>query len=334
MTVGARQDTRNRATLRDVADEAGVSTATVSHALRNTGKMSEVTRERVRLTAARLDYRPNHLAASLRRQSTRTIGFVVVPNPDSGSQQRWASSSAEQLYSLVAEASKRGFSVTAIPENAPNLVESSRIDALCFFDIRDDVPALREAVRLGIPILTNDVADSRFDVVVDCGFATFSTQALTLLSARKDSIVGLLSQPRGMPRGAIAERVYRQWCAAHQTPAIVAHGTFDHSDVAERVGQLIDAGCNAIYSCNEAGPEMVTAITDRGLSIPEDVRLVATATLNTMTAASAGITTIVYHPELAAPHSFDSLIDAIQNPAIPRAIALPWELIESTSTAG
>jgi LacI family transcriptional regulator len=63
---------------------AGVSTATVSHALNGRGRLSDATRARVRGVAAELGYLPNHLARGLRRQQSETIGLLgdsIVTTP-------------------------------------------------------------------------------------------------------------------------------------------------------------------------------------------------------------------------------------------------------------
>lgn len=62
--------------IRDVAAVAGVSTATVSHALNGLGSMTDETRRRVIRIAQELNYRPNRMASSLRREKSHTIGFV------------------------------------------------------------------------------------------------------------------------------------------------------------------------------------------------------------------------------------------------------------------
>ncbi len=62
--------------IRDVAAVAGVSTATVSHALNGLGSMKDETRLRVIRVAKELNYRPNRMASSLRREKSHTIGFV------------------------------------------------------------------------------------------------------------------------------------------------------------------------------------------------------------------------------------------------------------------
>jgi LacI family transcriptional regulator len=67
------------ATIRDVAQLAGVSTATVSHVLNNTRAVSDVSKERVLAAMERLNYQPNAVARSLRMSETLTIG-LIVPN--------------------------------------------------------------------------------------------------------------------------------------------------------------------------------------------------------------------------------------------------------------
>ncbi len=70
---------RRAATVRDVAELAGVSTATVSRALDPvlSDRVSRETRERVRAAAERLSYTANHIARSLKTRSTRTIAILA-----------------------------------------------------------------------------------------------------------------------------------------------------------------------------------------------------------------------------------------------------------------
>jgi DNA-binding LacI/PurR family transcriptional regulator len=83
MSTDRPADKQSRMTLKDVAQLAGVSAATVSHALRGSGSVSEGTATRVREVAERIGYRPNLVATNLRRQRTQTIGFILptLANP-------------------------------------------------------------------------------------------------------------------------------------------------------------------------------------------------------------------------------------------------------------
>lgn len=71
--------------MREIADQAGVSVATVSRVLPRgtTAQVSEETRRRVERAAAELGYRPNHVARSLRTKRSRIIGVIIpdIQNP-------------------------------------------------------------------------------------------------------------------------------------------------------------------------------------------------------------------------------------------------------------
>ena len=62
------------ATLRTLARELGLSRATVSSALRGTGRVSPETQERVREAARKAGYRHNPLAATLMSEMRRSTG--------------------------------------------------------------------------------------------------------------------------------------------------------------------------------------------------------------------------------------------------------------------
>jgi DNA-binding LacI/PurR family transcriptional regulator len=70
-------------TIRDVAKAAGVSTATVSNVLNNTGKVGRRTHRLVLLTVKRMGYFPNAHARHLASRDSRTLGIIVsdIVNP-------------------------------------------------------------------------------------------------------------------------------------------------------------------------------------------------------------------------------------------------------------
>lgn len=64
-------------TIKDIAKELGISTSTVSRALRDSYEISTETKKLVLECARRLDYRPNPIALSLKEKRSRSIGVVV-----------------------------------------------------------------------------------------------------------------------------------------------------------------------------------------------------------------------------------------------------------------
>jgi LacI family transcriptional regulator len=67
-----------RATIRDVAAEAGVSVGTASKALNGQGKLRAETRERVAAAAQRLRFAPNTLAQALLAGRSFTVGLITT----------------------------------------------------------------------------------------------------------------------------------------------------------------------------------------------------------------------------------------------------------------
>src|SRR6056297_1024479 len=68
-------------TMKDIAERAGVSVATVSRVLNNSKPVSKELRERVLKVVKETGYKPNALARSLIKQRTGTIG-VIIPDMD------------------------------------------------------------------------------------------------------------------------------------------------------------------------------------------------------------------------------------------------------------
>lgn len=63
--------------IKDIALKAGVSIATVSHVINNTGRVGVETREKVLEVLEELDYKPNKIAKSLKIKKTSTIGVIA-----------------------------------------------------------------------------------------------------------------------------------------------------------------------------------------------------------------------------------------------------------------
>lgn len=69
--------TTNAVTIKDIARVAGVAPSTVSKALNGSAEVSEATRANVAAIAARLGYRPNSIARSLKVRRTHTLGVIT-----------------------------------------------------------------------------------------------------------------------------------------------------------------------------------------------------------------------------------------------------------------
>jgi DNA-binding LacI/PurR family transcriptional regulator len=68
---------RGQVTIKDLAEELGISPSTVSKALKNHPDISQETRKKVNDLAKLWNYYPNPIALSLRNSRTKTIGLII-----------------------------------------------------------------------------------------------------------------------------------------------------------------------------------------------------------------------------------------------------------------
>jgi DNA-binding LacI/PurR family transcriptional regulator len=64
-------------TIYDIAKALGISASTVSRALRNHPDISKETVDKIKITAKKLNYRPNTIAQSLKERKTKVIGVLI-----------------------------------------------------------------------------------------------------------------------------------------------------------------------------------------------------------------------------------------------------------------
>ncbi len=87
--------------IKDIAQEVGVSTTTVSFVLNGKAKekrISDDLKDKILETAARLNYRPNQVARGLRTGQTHTLGLIVedISNPFFANLARFVESEADK----------------------------------------------------------------------------------------------------------------------------------------------------------------------------------------------------------------------------------------------
>jgi DNA-binding LacI/PurR family transcriptional regulator len=141
---------RRPATMKDVADAAGVAQSTVSRILNDAPaliRVSEETRERVRAVAKDLGYQPHPFARALRGAPSMLLGAVVRDITDPFF--------APAIEALSLEAKDRGYSVVlgharAIADEALALtavLEARQCDAIVLLGDLGDEPRLVEDLR-------------------------------------------------------------------------------------------------------------------------------------------------------------------------------------------
>lgn len=160
------------ATMKDIANICGVSTATVSKALNGYPDISEETTSLIRETAKREGYFPNSAARALKTSYTNNLGVLFIDKMQSGLGHEYFSS---LLESFKVQAEKQGYDITFISRNIGNRPMSylehcryRQCDGVMIASVDFEDSEVRELVNSEIPSLTIDhVFNNRTAILSD-----------------------------------------------------------------------------------------------------------------------------------------------------------------------
>ena len=313
-------------TLKQVAAEAGVSAATASLVLRGkaAGRASDDVASRVRDAAARLGYRPDLTARSLRTGSTQTLGLLshdVATTPFAGRMLAGAQEAAWQ----------RGWMVFIVDAGADanvkqRAIESFRqrnVDGLVYAEMYHQVV---EAPQPGIPVVLLDCreavpAGTVSSVVPDetaCGYAA----AKHLLDAGHRNIAYLAATDNSVARVLRAQGF--ELALATVPDAIGRTFWGSNSDAPggrEAMQQALQAEPRptAVFCYTDRmAMGAYSAIAEAGLRIPEDISVVGFDNQPFLADALVPPLTSVElpHYEMGA-WAVNKLIDVLESPEAP-----------------
>jgi LacI family transcriptional regulator len=120
-TLNLRVSMKN-ATLKQIADQLGISITTVSKAIKNYPDVSPATKKLVVDLATSLHYTPNSFAVNLRTKESKTIG-VIIPTVD-------YHFFSKVFQGVLEEAEKRNYLVIILRSNEKLELEKKQLDLL------------------------------------------------------------------------------------------------------------------------------------------------------------------------------------------------------------
>lgn len=329
-----------RPTIRDVAQRAGVSIATVSRALRDSGSVRQDTRARVLEAAQQLNFTPSRLGRQLaeRRHAANGIVFPDLSGPYY----------AEVVLGYEAVAAERERSVlilsTAGRANAEAMVEdlATRCDGMVVMGRTVPDAVVERLAARGMPV----VLLARPPIgEIDSVNSDNRTSAVELgrhvleQGARRIVYVG---DPGASPD--VQERWTGLQDAVAETPSgeasveLVTVSGFGEDTGAEVARRALESrfktGLPDAFVCanDELALGLMDTLRTAGVSVPD--RVMVTGWDDVMAARYAGLTT-VRQPMRALGGTAARLLDELVTGARtePRHELLPTELVIRTSTA-
>lgn len=295
-----------KSTIKDVALEANVSTATVSRVLNGSGFVSEDVKQRVLHAIEKLNYQPNAIARSLKQDKTFTIGVVIpdISNPYFMKISKGIEDIVQQKgYNLIFCSSDEN------PKKEMKLLQllfEQRVDAIVLATAGCNKEMIKKVNQAGVPIVlvdrTCDIGDEPLDAVIESN--TQSTYELTsyLLKQghRRIGLVnGLLHVSTGKERFEGYLRALDEYGMKLDDKYI-----FDGSFTQEGGRKAADYFLNfsekptAILSFNNIMTfGVLIELTRRGISIPNDIVVASYGDIEaTQLLKSPGIISLVHEP--------------------------------------
>ncbi len=288
-----------RATIRSVAERAGVSIATVSNVLNGNGRVGTESRRRVLEAVEALAYRRNSLASSLRSRRSRLIGLVI---PDITN-----SFFAAIAYDLEGFASEIGYDFAVVTSRESVDRERQRVQALLSRQIdglvvipASDSSLLTTALNeVSLPPLV--VLDRGLDLPgVDSvgtdgeGGGYVATQHLLRLNHTRIAVL-LPNLDLGTMRDRLAghQRALEEAHLSVSPRAVIGGATVDgHRRAIEHELQRADRPTAIFATSSVAALGAMKAIHALGLKMPGDVSLIGFDDADWMVALRPAITTV------------------------------------------
>jgi LacI family transcriptional regulator len=265
-------------TIKQVAERAGVSTATVSRVLTGKTPVDAEKREVVLQAIADLNYRPNLLASNLRNQRTAKIG-VVVPDIENPMYSR-----PIQVFEEIAF--NRGFRVLLCNTQDERVKQRAYLDVLAdervagilLVPFQTDGPEIAETLNKGIPIVAYDrpVDDPRADAVLQDDFEGARRATDLLIEAghqRVGFVTGMSDLKTSVDRLAGYEAAIRE----HGLTPYVASGGSRINRARDATMELVshpDGLSALVIASNLMAIGALRTIRALGIRVPDDLALV------------------------------------------------------------
>jgi LacI family transcriptional regulator len=332
------------ATLRDVADAAGVHPATASRALNPTtrGLVSDETAERVIRIARELGYRPNPIARSLKTARSASIGLVIpdLMNP----------LFPPIVRGIEAVLGTVGYNAWMVntdndPAREGALIESLRsrhVEGLIVATARLDDPFLEDLAADGLPmvLINRRLAHTQIPSVTadDAAGVAMAVRHLVDLGHRR---IAHVAGPQDTSTGRNRLRAFHHACRdlglGEDASPIVECPSWTEVEGAKAFGRLVDAGAD--FTAVLAGNDLLAlgcydALAERNLRCPDDISIVGFNDIPFVDKLNPPLTTIRIPHQAIGMEAAQMLLERLRDPSRhARSVVLPLSLVVRGSTA-
>ena len=332
-----------RATIRDVAQRAGVSLATVSRALNGSPLVNAETKQRIVEAAGELDFAPSLSARRLSLGKTQTITVVTsfLTRPQA----------AERLRGIDAELTDSEFdlviyNVETIEKRNQyfqTLPLRQRTDGLLVVSLPPPAEVVSRLERADIPIVFIDAHENTAGLPRvmgdDLAGGRLATEHLLGLGHRRIGFIGdAFANPFGFTSSRDRYDGYeRALTEAGLAPAgadvgLGAHGRYEARDLAARMLSQVDRPTAIFASSDTQALGVLAAAQDLGLHVPDDLSVIGYDDIEACD--FVGLTTVRQHLFESGRQGAQMLMAEIVERAAPSpSVVIQPEIVRRRTTA-
>lgn len=332
-----------RATLKDVAGLAGVSSATVSYVLNGKRTISDETKNRVYSAIEQLDYVPNLNARSLSMRDSKLIG-VVVPQTEPGERLMFQNSFySEALGSIEYYARQKGYhiliSATDANESYLTLAKKRNLDGIIVIGMYPD-KFYQQMKKTQIPIVlidsyTND--HYYHNVRIDDAYGSYLATKHMLENGHREIafFAGQLKENGVMKKRMVGYRQALEEFDIAFKEELVFEDQIDYESGIALARKLLSSGVKAtgiIAAADILAIGAMKGLYDAGCRVPDDYSIIGFDDLEISKYLTPGLTTVKQQISLKGQRAVELLLNHIDDPNLPKQEAiLPLELVERGS---
>ena len=315
---------KQKITIKTIAKELGVSTSTVSKALRDSHEISIDTKDKIKAYAAMFNYKPNSLALQLRNQKTKLIG-VILPRI------------VHHFFSTVIKgieqgASEKGyhimvcFSNESFKKEVENLkvLSNGSVDGLIVSIAKEtletkDFTHFKDLVNEEIPLVLFDrvVDEILCDKVVvdDVGAGYKATKYLLNQNSLK---IALITTPEHVNVGTLRRQGYER---ALSEKGISVNKKLiieveEKENIKAQIERVFDQDIDAVFAVNEIYAATAMRIAkEKGYKVPQEFSVIGFTDGLISEYSSPSITTIAQHGLEMGKQAVEVLIERIEKEA-------------------
>ena len=327
-------------TIKDVAKEAGVSIATVSHVINSTRYVSDELSKKVHLAIEKLSYHPNDIARSLKKKKTYTIGMIMPDNSNPFF--------AEVALGIEMKSFDLSYNVIFCNTNRNVQKESTyldlllkkRVDGIVFVSSGININSVKFIKSQKIPIIVVDREIKRLkvdSVLVDNLSGGY--QATKHLLNLGHKIISCISGPSLITPSSERIEGYKKAlmeASLEIDEKLILMGDFQFEGGYKYAKKLLRMKRipTAIFACNDLmAIGAICAIKEEGLSVPKDISVVGFDDIALASFCDPKLTTVIQPKYIMGKLAANMLIERIRNKEMePRRKLLKTELIIREST--